>query len=91
MTPKQQKIGDVKQHKTSVLSGTFGRPSQNNIGSVMEISDQSSDVDMYMSGLSRPTNNNDKQTAQFNSSVPSYKQEESQRRSVNISNEMEKK
>lgn len=30
---------------------------QMQIGSVVDVSDQTSDADMYMSGLSRPTNN----------------------------------
>ena len=58
---------------------------QHQIGSYMEVSDQTSDADMYMSGLSRPTNN-DKTTADFMRSGPSD-DDEPNRKSLNISNE----
>ena len=64
---------NTKDDKIGMVTSSFGRPNQHNIGSVM-LSEQSSDADMYMSGLSRPTNNNDKQTAGFNSIAPSQNQ-----------------
>lgn len=58
------------------------------IGSVVDISDQTSDADMYMSGLSRPTNN-DKQTADFMRSGPSIEEEHTRRSEINVSNDKE--
>ena len=45
---------------------------------------------MYMSGLSRPTNN-DKQTADFMKSGPSLEEENNRRSEINISNDDEHK
>ena len=79
-TPKMSK----KFNKQNSVRMDHGRP-QHQIGSYMEVSDQTSDADMYMSGLSRPTNN-DKTTADFMRSGPSD-DDEPNRKSLNISNE----
>ena len=70
--------------KQASLRADGGRQMQ--IGSLVDISEQASDADMYMSGLSRPTNN-DKQTADFMRSGPSLEEGENRRSEINISNE----